>query len=87
MRRIRPRSCRTFKPRERCRIPCWRAGFICRRTGIVPCGRRSVSRVRCGSAGGPCPPRESGPPRGTQRGLHSLVNRSRIVLIRRRAGF
>jgi hypothetical protein len=74
-----------FKPRERCRVPRWRARFVCRRTGIAPGRVCPVSRVRCGSAGGACPRREPGPAGGAQRGLYSLVNRGGIVLIRHRA--
>ena len=43
--------------------------------------RRPVPCVSCGSTRCVCPGRESGPPRGAQRGLHSLLDRRGLVLI------
>jgi hypothetical protein len=86
-RRIRSRLGRAFKPRKRCRVPPWRAGFVCRRPRIAPGRRRPVSRVRCGSASGACSRGEFGLSRSTQRGLHSLINCCGKVLIHHRARF
>lgn len=48
--------------------------------------RRPVTRVSCGATGRLCPSREPGPSRGAQRGLHRLLDRRGIVLIRDRLG-
>jgi hypothetical protein len=45
-----------------------------------------MSRVSRGSTGYAGPGREFGPPRGAQRGLHRLLDRRGVVLIRDRIG-